>query len=126
MTFIQYKKQTWRPVNRFPQVCFLCVAQTELLTLVSVLSQSFFTLVRRHFMSFLFLSVWHSFTIYRLILKLFLYLVYESLCRLERWNVVFGDSDCLLLVNVTCSLLRSMLDDEATESAQIYRLLIRQ
>ena len=35
-----------------------------LLALMSVLSQSFFTLVRRHFMSFFLFSAWHKFKIY--------------------------------------------------------------
>ena len=35
---------------------------------MSVLSQSFFTLVSRHFVSFLLLSAWHSFKFYGLIL----------------------------------------------------------
>ena len=42
----------------------LCVARNAgLLALMSVLSQSFFTLVRRHFMSFSFLSARHRFKI---------------------------------------------------------------
>ena len=43
-----------------PTSLFFVSVQTDLLALMSVLSQSFFTLVRRHFMSFLFLSAWHS------------------------------------------------------------------
>ena len=39
---------------------------------MSVLSQSFFTLVRRHFMSFFLLSAWHSLKFLWLIL-LFIY-----------------------------------------------------
>ena len=52
-----------------PQVCpFVLIdslkrpfARKSLLALMPVLSQSFFTLVRRHFMSFFLLSAWHSF-----------------------------------------------------------------
>ena len=39
----------------------LCVARNAgLLALMSVLSQSFFTLVRRHLMSFFLFPAWHS------------------------------------------------------------------
>ena len=51
---------------------------------MSVLSQSFFTLVSRHFMSFSFLSAWHSFKNFiRLILNVNYFFT-------ERVNVLAG------------------------------------
>ena len=41
-------------------VCSLSHTTQSLFALVSVLSQSFFTLVSRHFMTLMLLTVWHS------------------------------------------------------------------
>ena len=37
-----------------------------------------------------------------------------------------GDSDCLLLVYVARCLLSSVLDDETSKTAEVYRLLVNQ
>ena len=75
-----------------------------LLVLMSVLSQSFFTLVSRHLMSFLLFSVWHSFVFFSVVImlcvSLLLYGCYscaESLGRLEGRNVVFGHNETNVL-----------------------------
>ncbi len=64
---------------------------------MSVLSQSFFALVRRHLVSFLFLSVRHSCLFLRLILLSYDCLALdglaEALSRLECRNVVLRDDD---------------------------------
>ena len=77
-------------------VCSLFLVYESLLALVSVLSQSFFTLVSRHFMTLMLLSVWHSgkiLWINTLFILLFLHVHCESLCRLERGDVVLRNND---------------------------------
>jgi hypothetical protein len=54
------QKTNLRFVLTFLASLFFVFVQTLLLVLMSVLPQSFFTLVRRHFMSFFLLSAWHS------------------------------------------------------------------
>ena len=71
MTFPINTKNKPGVLKTFLASLFFVFAQTELLTLMSVLSQSFLTLVSRHFMSFFLFSAWHSFTIYRLITRYF-------------------------------------------------------
>ena len=51
--------------------------------------------------------------------KLF-YSAYKNLSWLERWNVVSRNGHCCVLCDVSSSLLSSVLDDEATESTEIY------
>ena len=99
------------------------MADTEdLLLLVSVLAQALFTLVRRHLMS---LSLFSARHIQDNIWILFLLLdcVDEYLGRLEGGNIVCRDSHSGPLGNVTSSLLCPVLDDEATKSTKINRLL---
>ena len=94
---------------------------------MTILSQSFFTLVSRHFMTLMLLSVWHSgkiLWINTLFILLFLHVHCESLCRLERGDVVLGNDNGCVLRNIASSLLCSLLQDEATEATQIYILLL--
>ena len=49
-----------------------------------------------------------------------LYLLHEHFGRLESGNAVLRDDDCSVLGDVTGSLLRANLDDEAAKSAQIH------
>ena len=49
-----------------------------------------------------------------------LYVLYEVLRRLERWDVVSGNLDGLFRQNVTAGLGRTRLDDETTETAQVH------
>lgn len=64
---------------------------------MTILSQSLFTLVRSHFVALMLLSVRHNIKIFMVKLELFFdsevaaYLLHESLCGLERRNVVCGD-----------------------------------
>lgn len=49
------------------KVYMLCYADENnlgLFLLVSILSQTFFTFVRRHFVSFMFFTVWHNYKIF--------------------------------------------------------------
>ena len=71
-----------------------------LFALVSILSQSFFTLVGRHFMSFFLLSAWHSTKIKWLVNIYFVILFCidcECLGRLERRDVVFRNNQSCVL-----------------------------
>ena len=47
-------------------------------------------------------------------------LVHEYAGRLECGYFVFGNDDSGFLRNIACSFLAASLDDEATESAEIY------
>ena len=100
------------------------MADTEeklLSLLVSILAKTLLTLVRRHFVSLMLLSVWHNkLGLKNYIDKLLLYFVYEYLSRLESWDVVSWNCHSSVLSNVSSSLLSSVLDDEATESTEIY------
>ena len=92
---------------------------------MSVLAQALLALVRCHLMPFMLLSVWHNTVGLKLLLYLF-YFVYEYLSWLESWNVVSRNSHRSVLGDVSCCLLSSMLDDEATESTEIYRVALRE
>ena len=85
---------------------------------MSVLAQALFTLVRGHFMSLSFLSARH-----KLKYDLF-YRIYESLGWLESGDVVCGDGKGGLLGDVPCGFLGPVLDDEAAESAKVYRVAL--
>ena len=102
------------------QCCVIVVFRLKksLFLLVSVLSQAFFALVRRHLVSFVFLTVWHSIKIF--VVFLLLDSVHEGLSRLEGRNLVGRDGDGDVLANITAGLLSSRLDDEATEASQIH------
>ena len=89
----------------------------SLFLLVSVLSQAFFALVRRHLVSFVFLTVWHNIKILQVVFLLDS--VHEGLSRLEGRNLVGRDGDGDVLANVATGLLGSRLDDEATKASQI-------
>ena len=92
---------------------------------MSVLSQSFFALVRRHLMSFLLLSAWHDRENYMLIISLlFPYGLSKSLGGLEGGNLVLRNCDCGVLEDIAGSLGSSFLGDEATETSQIYILVV--
>ena len=56
-----------------------------------------------------------------LLIELF-YSVYKNLSWLESWDVVSRNGHCSVLGDVSCSLLSSVLDDEAAESTEIYRI----
>ena len=105
------------------QCCVVVVFRLKksLFLLVSILSQAFFALVRRHFMSLVFLSVWHNIGI----LRVFLFnSVHKGFSRLEGRDLVSRDGDSNVLADVTASLLSSYLDDEATEASQIHILAL--
>ena len=57
------------------------------------------------------------------IVKLFHY-INKNLSWLECWNVVSRNGHCCVLGDVSCSLLSSVLDDEATEATEIYWVCI--
>ena len=85
-----------------------------------VLAQTFFTLVRRHLVTLMLLSVGHII----MNLKLFVhYLLDEAVSGLESGDVVSGDHDSGLLGDVTGGLLSAMLDDEAAETTKIHILI---
>ena len=94
-------------------------ARKLLSLLVSVLTQALLALVRSHLMPFMLLSVWHNTLVLKLLIYLF-YFVYKYLSWLESWDVVSRNSHCSILGDVSCCLLCSMLDDEATESTEVY------
>ena len=94
---------------------------------MSVLSQSFFALVRRHLMSFLFLSAWHSREYYMLIINFLLSdSLSKGLSRLEGGNLVLGNGDGGVLEDVTGSLSGSLLGYEASKTSQVNVLVILQ
>ena len=95
------------------------MADTELLLLVSILAQAFFTLVRSHFMSFTFFTAGHNIKILGLFL---LYCSHENLCRFECGNIVGGDSQSGLLGDVAGGFLSSVLDDKAAKATKIHGL----
>ena len=96
------------------------MADTEkLLSLfVSILTQTFFTFVRSHFMSLSLFTAWHNLKV----LKLFLDNVHKYLCWFERRYIVSRNSHCCILCNISRSLLSTMLDNEAAETAEINRI----
>ena len=104
------------------------MADTEeklLSLLVSILAKTLLTLVRSHLMPLMLLSVWHNKLVLKnYIDKLLLYFVYEYLSRLECWDIVSRNSHSCILCDVSCSLLSSVLDDEATETAEINRVTL--
>ena len=85
---------------------------------MSILAQTFFTLVSRHLVSLVFLSVGHFITTIRLFYTLF-NVVDESLGGLEGRNIVCGDDNGGVLGDVTTSLLSTFLDDETTKATEI-------
>ena len=104
---------------------------------MTVLAQSFFTLVRRHLVAFTFFSVWHDVVNYKGLLTIIvsvylvdggglLHLVHEHLSGLESRNLVLGDNDDSVLADVAGGLLRTGLHDEATKSAKVNILAISQ
>ena len=93
-------------------------ARKLLSLLVSVLTQALLALVRSHLMPFMLLSVWHNTLVLKLLIYLF-YFVYKYLSWLESWDVVSRNSHCSVLSDVSCCLLSSVLDDEATEATEI-------
>ena len=98
-------------------------AKKSLLLLVSVLAQALFTLVRRHFMSFSFLTARHNTVVCLFVNGLFfLHGVDEDLGGLESRDVVRGDGHRLLLGDVAGGLLGAVLDDEAAEATEVNRL----
>ena len=90
---------------------------------MSVFAQTFFTFVRRHFMSFFLFTVWHSVNVIGLTF-LFLHTLHENLSGLESGNIMLGNNEGSVLGNIACSLLGSLFQDEATESAEINILFL--
>lgn len=86
---------------------------------MSVLAQTLLTLVRSHLVTLVLLTVWHIYLIFK---RLFLYRCDENLGRLESRDVVCRNGHSGVPGDVPCSLLGPVLDDEAAESAEIYRL----
>lgn len=103
----------------------LCVARNAgLLALMSVLSQSFFTLVRRHLMSFFLFSAWHSCKCLNMVCEMcelpeLFDVGHKGFSRLEGGNVVLGDDDGGVFGDVASSLFGAFFEDEATETSQI-------
>ena len=95
---------------------------------MAILSQSFFTLMSRHLMSFLLLSVWHNSWIKILLNDCFsgnlLNALGEALCRLERGDVVLGNNDGRVLRYVTSRFLSTLFQNETAKSTQVYILLV--
>ena len=86
----------------------------RLFLLVPVQTQAFFTLVRRHLVSFMLLSVRH------IINELFLHFRAESLGGLECGDIVCRDGDSCLLGDIACGFLGAVLDDKAAETTEIH------
>ena len=96
---------------------------------MTVLAQSFFTLVRRHLVAFTFFSVWHDVVNYKGLLTIIvsvylvdggglLHLVHEHLSGLESRNLVLGDNDNSVLADVAGGLLSALLHDEAAKTTE--------
>ena len=120
---------------------------------MTILAKTLLTLVRRHLMTLVLLSVWHNCnTIYRLnvcivalgssplsnrlmfadpsvyypryVVGTLLNLACEALRWLESWDVVLRDGDSSILRDITSDLHSALLDDEAAEATKIYVLTI--
>ena len=92
---------------------------------MSVLSESFFALVRIHFRTFTFFSARHNEKI--LMFDLFCVLLnsfHEIFAGLESGDIVSLDRDGFILGNVTGGLLSSVFYDETAETSQINVLTI--
>ena len=94
---------------------------------MTVLSQTFFALVRGHLVAFSFLSAGHCseklevnilVMIFRASAGLF-HLFHEHFGRLESGDFVLGDDDGGVLGDVAGGLLRAGLDNEAAKTAQV-------
>ena len=68
-------------------------AIAALFLLMSVLPQTFFTLVGRHLMSLLLFPAWHSFLFLSQLFDFVLHFVDKGLSRLERRNEVFRNDN---------------------------------
>lgn len=117
-----------------------------LFALVSILSQSFLTLVRSHLVALLFFTVWHNFKCLKIICfvlnfhhcqahvarlaihcstaALRFHRIDETFGWLEAGQVVRVNRDGGVLLNVPGGLCRSVLDDKAAETSQINVFLI--
>ena len=97
---------------------------------MTILAQSLLALVCGHLVTLLLFSVWHSCKNVYLILNsccsflLLVHAVDETLAGLECGKVVSLDDEGGVLGDVTSRLLGAVLDDEATETAEINVLLI--
>ena len=86
---------------------------------MSVLAQAFFTLVRRHFVAFVFLSVRHCEYCLNDLFHFLFHILHKSLGGLESGNVVGRDDNGGVLADVTASLLGTFLHDEAAKTTQV-------
>jgi hypothetical protein len=88
---------------------------------MSVLSQTFFSLMSGHFMSLSFLTTGHSSKDFVCLLKLFgfLHSVHKGLAGLEGRDIVSGDGDGFVLGNIAGRLGSSFFDDETSKTSQI-------
>ena len=87
---------------------------------MTVLSQSFFTLVRRHLMSFLLITVGHSckYSMGLRINALVIDGLHENLGGLEGRNVVLGDDNRGFLGNVAGRLCGAFFEDKAAKASE--------
>lgn len=95
---------------------------------MTVLSQTFFALVRGHLVAFSFLSAGHCseklevnilVMIFRASAGLF-HLFHEHFGRLESGDFVLGDDDGGVLGDVAGCFFGAYFDDEATEAAEVH------
>ena len=93
----------------------------ELFLLMSVLSQTFFTFVSGHLMTFSLFSAWHNFD-FLLLFYLFhvlFYRLHEHFCRFERRYVVSRYYNGGVLRYVSTCFFCSFLNYETSETSQI-------
>ena len=105
----------------------------HLLLLMTVLAQAFFAFVSGHLVAFSFLSAGHftlslevniDYVRCKEFRNCLLHFLHEHLCGLESGNLVFGDNNGGVLRDVAGSLLRTYLDDEAAETAEVNILAV--
>ena len=116
-----------------PFICWgWCSRRVALLALVAVLAQALLTLVRGHLVALFLFSVWHD-KMFKMIivdcsfrrgLLAFAHFLDETLAGLEGRQVVCFDDERGVLGNVACCLACAVLDDEASESTQVYVFLV--
>ena len=101
-----------------------------LLALMAVLAQALLALVRSHLVALLLFSVWHNERILMvnyLFVDLLLVLYHlgdEALAGFEGRQVVGLNNQRCVLRDVACCFLGTVLDDEASESAQVDVFLV--
>ena len=93
---------------------------------MTILAQSLLTLVSSHLVALLLLSVRHNskWCFICLMCLLLLHLVNKALRRLESREVMSLNDQRRVLRDVTASLLRTVLHDEAAKAAEIDVLLL--